>query len=165
MTTRKVLLIGLGAFALMAVTAIVAIILFIAHVSEDVKGVAINIKSPTEVVVGEEFDLEISVKNERKGEAFELSDIDIAEVYLDGFIVGFIKPTPKSNMHVPIDKSRSFSFDHDIPADSSQTFVFKLRAEKEGIFRGDVDVCEGTRFITNMAQTAVIAKPLGKPGK
>ena len=33
-----------------------------------------------------------------------------------------------------------------------------LRAEKVGIYRGDVDVCEGTQFITAMAQTVVKEK-------
>jgi len=98
------------------------------------------------------------VKNERSGKVLRLSDVDIAEVYLAGFTVSAMKPTPKSNTHVPIDNSRSFTFDVPVSAGASQSFFFTLRAEKPGVYRGDVDVCEGARFITGMAQTVVKEK-------
>jgi len=89
-----------------------------------------------------------------------LSDVDIAEDYLAGFTVSSVSPTPKSNKHVPIDNSRSFTFGVQIPPRTAKSFKFKLRAEKPGIFRGDLDICEGARFTTEMAQTVV-----KEPGK
>jgi len=59
---------------------------------------------------------------------------------------------------VPIDDSRSFTFDVPVSAGTSRSFIFTLRAEKPGIYRGDVDVCEGTQIITEMAQTVVKEK-------
>jgi hypothetical protein len=62
------------------------------------------VNGPTDVVVGQTFELEVVVKNERPGEILQLSDVDIAEVYLDGFTVSSIKPTPtesqKSNVRL-----------------------------------------------------------------
>jgi hypothetical protein len=133
--------------------------LLVAYIAQDVEGVSIALNSPTDVVVGQSFDLEVVVKNERSGAVLQLSDVDIAEEYLDGFTISTIKPTPKSSTHVPLDNSRSFTFDVAIPAGETRSFIFKLRAEKPGIYRGDVDACEGARFITGMAQTVVKEKP------
>jgi hypothetical protein len=151
MITKKTLKFGCAALTLI----LVAAGLFVAYVAKDVEGVAVTINAPTDVVVGQTFDFEVVVKNERSGKVLGLSDVDIAEEYLAGFTVASIEPTPKSNMHVPIDNSRSFTFDVPVSAGASQSIIFKLRAEKAGIYRGDVDVCEGLRFITGMAQTVV----------
>jgi hypothetical protein len=158
MTTKKALFIIFGSLALIAVAVVIAVVLFIVHVSKNVEGVAVTVNNPTDVVVGQTFDLEVLVKNERAGKVLQLSDVDLDEVYLAGFTVSSVKPTPKSNMHVPIDNSRSYTFDVQVPAGATQSFTFTLRAEKAGIFRGDVDVCEGSQFITAMAQTVVKEK-------
>ena len=131
---------------------------FVAHVAKDVEGVAVTVHSPSDVQVGQTFDLEINVTNERPRKVLQLSDIDIAEQYLTGFTVVTVKPPQKSSMHVPVVDSQSFTFDTTIAAGTSQTFTFTLRAEKEGIFRGDVDISEGMRTLTSMAQTVVKAK-------
>jgi hypothetical protein len=123
-----------------------------------VKGAGVSIDGSTDVSVGETFELSVTVTNERPRKVLALSDIDIAEDYLAGFTVSTIEPSPRSSMHVPIDNSRSFKFDVRIPAGESRTFTFKLRAEKPGLYRGDVDVCEGARFTTVMAQTSVKEK-------
>ena len=158
MTTKKALIIGGGAFALIVIAVAIGVVLFLSHVAKDVEGVVVTVNGPTDVVVGQTFDLEIIVKNERSGKVLLLSDVDIAEEYLAGFTVSSVKPTPKSNTHVPIDNSRSYTFSVSISPGTSQSFIYTLRAEKAGIYRGDVDVCEGMQFITGMAQTVVKEK-------
>jgi len=158
MKTTKALAIGCGALALIAIAVVVGVVMFVNHVTKDLEGVAVTVNGPTDVVVGQTFDLEIVVKNERPGKVLRLSDVDIAEEYLAGFTVSSVKPTPKSNSHVPIDNSRSFTFGDSIPPGASKSYVYTLRAEKAGIYRGDVDVCEGAQFITGRAQTVVKAK-------
>jgi hypothetical protein len=37
-------------------------------------------------------------------------------------------------------------------------FKFRLRPAKPGIFKGDIDVCEGSQFLTTLAQTLVKEK-------
>jgi len=120
-----------------------------------VEGLALEIDGPAEVSVGEEFVLTIRVRNERDAKAMAVSDVDIADEYLEAFMVVATEPAAKSSQHIPIDNSRSFSFDRSVPPGGTQEFQFVLRAVKTGFFRGDVDVCEGARFTTAMAQTAV----------
>jgi hypothetical protein len=158
MTTKKAVLLGCGIATLVLVAVVAAVVLGFVYLTQDVKGMGVAVDSPTDVVVGQSFDLTVTVTNERPRKALLLSDVDIAEVYLEGFTVGVISPNPKSNKHVPVDNSRSFTFDVKIPPKQAKTFTFTLRAEKAGIFRGDVDVCEGARFTTGMAQTSVKEK-------
>jgi hypothetical protein len=155
MSSKKILAWGCGISALLGLAGVAAVVLFIAYVSQGVQGVAVSVDGPMDVVVGQTFELEVTVTNERPGQVLALSDIDIAEDYLAGFTIGTIDPKPKSAMHVPLDNSRSFTFGVDIPAGASRSFTFQLQAEKAGLYRGDVDVCEGFRFITEMAQTSV----------
>lgn len=158
MASKKALAWGCGITGGAAVLVIAAVILFFAYASQDVKGVGVSVEGPTDAIVGQTFELNVVVTNERPRAALGLTDVDIAERYLAGFTVARIDPKPKSSMHVPLDNSRSFTFDVRVPPHDSRTFKFTLRAEKPGIYRGDVDVCEGVRFITGMAQTAVKEK-------
>ena len=158
MNTKKAILLGCGTVTLLGILAIAGLVMFVSHVAKDVEGVGVTISSPTDVSVGDTFKLEVTVKNERQGKVLELSDIDIADEYFNAFTVVSVTPTPKSDMHVPIDNSRSYTFDRKIQPGKTQVFTWELRAEKEGIFRGDVDICEGMQFVTKMAQTVVKEK-------
>ena len=158
MPSKKAIAWGCGIATLVCLAGVTAVVLLFTYVGQDVKGVGVAVDGPTDVVVGQTFELSITVTNERPRKVLSLSDVDIAENYLAGFTVSSIEPRPKSNKHVPIDNSRSFTFEVQIPPQASRTFTFTLRAEKAGIYRGDVDVCEGARFITGMAQTSVKEK-------
>ncbi len=155
MPSKKAIALGCGIAGAVCLIGVVAVVLFVAYVAQDVQGAGISVNGPADVVVGQTFDLTVTVTNERPRKALALSDIDIAEEYLEGFTVSKINPKPKSTQHVPIDDSRSFSFGVSIPAGESRDFIFTLRAEKSGLYRGDVDMCEGARFTTGMAQTNV----------
>jgi hypothetical protein len=155
MTTKKTIAIGCGVTLLIGLILVVAVVLFLVHVSKGVEGAVVTVNGPVDVMVGQTFDLEVVVRNERVGKVLRLSDVDLADQYLAGFTVSSVKPTAKSSMHVPIDNAQSFTFDVPIGAGASNRFIFTLRAEKAGMFRGDVDVWEGTRCITTMAQTVV----------
>jgi hypothetical protein len=155
---KKVIAWGCGITALALVAGIAAVVLFFVYASQDPADVHVSVNGPTDVEVGQTFELTVVVTNDRPAEVLSLSDIDIAEDYLAGFTVSAIEPRPKSNMHVPLADNRSFTFGVEIAPGASRTFKFKLRAEKPGLYRGDVDVCEGVRFITDMAQTFVKEK-------
>ena len=159
MPSKKSIAWGCGIAAAVCLVGVIAVVLFFFYIAEDVQGVGVTVDGPTDVVVGQTFELKVIVTNERPRKVLALSDIDIGEDYLEGFTVSAIEPRPKSSTHVPVDNSRSFTFDVKIPPRASRVFTFALRAEKVGIFRGDVDVCEGMRFITGMAQTSVKEKP------
>lgn len=155
MSGKKAVLIGCGSAAGIVLLLLLAFVAWVAYISKDVEGVLVGADVPVDVVVGETFELVVNVRNERDRQPLALSDIDIGEDYLAGLVVISIEPTPQSSTHVPLDNSRSFTFGVSIPAGEAKAFTFKLRAEKPGVYRGDVDICEGSRFITTMAQTVV----------
>jgi len=158
-TTKKALLLGCGGVAFLGLVSASAIGFFLYHVSQDVEGLGIAVKQPDEVTIGQSFDLEIVVRNDRSKKPLQMTDIDLAEEYLEGFMVSSVVPAYKSSAHVPLDNKRSYTFNLSIPAGESRTFVFKMRARKAGLFRGDADVCEGLQFRTDVLQTEVHEKP------
>lgn len=60
------------------------------------------------------------------------------------------EPPYKTSESIPFDNSRSFSFGTKIPSGQSCDFTFTLKAEAEGVYRGDIDICEGVRVMTTM---------------
>lgn len=158
MKTRQVILWGCGSLLVLGAIVAIAAFFLVNHLLQDPHGLTLSVNGPKDVAVGQTFDLEVVVTNERKDMPLKLSDVDLGEEYLAGFTISSISPKPKSNQHVPIDNTRSFTFDVKIPAGESRHFVFTLRAEKAGIYRGDVDACEGLRFVTGLAETVVSEK-------
>jgi hypothetical protein len=158
MTAGKAVAIGCGVTALVFLVVGAATILWIRHVSQDPQGVAISVEGPLEVPVGEEFTLTLVVENQRPAKPFGLTDIDFDEQYLEGFFVLGTDPPAMSSQHVPIDNTRSFSFNRPVPPATTMRFKFRLRPAKPGIFKGDIDVCEGSQFLTTLAQTLVKEK-------
>jgi hypothetical protein len=156
MRKQHLLLFGCGGVALAFVAVVVSLVGWLWYLGQDPKGVAISVEGPQTVAVGEEFDLTVVVRNWRVGDSFELSDIDVAEEYLEGFLILGTEPEAKSSMHVPIDNTRSYSFDTPIPPGQTKRYRFRLRAAAQGLFRGDVDVCEGSRFLSTPTQTMVV---------
>jgi hypothetical protein len=156
-TRRKIIVWGCGsALVLMALIAIAGV-LFVSHVMKDTPGVSVHVVAPTEVFVDDTFDLEVMVVNDRK-KSLKVDDIDLDDEYLAGFLVVSTEPKHKTTVHVPIDNSQSFTFNRELQPGQTNRFVFKLRAIKAGVFRGDVDVTEGLRFVTELAQTVVKEK-------
>lgn len=158
MSNKRLLAIGCGIVFLFCGALFLALVGFLAYAIQDPEGVGLRVEGPDEVAVGETFDLRVIVTNERPSDSVALSDIDIADEYLAGFTISTVTPDAESSMHVPIDNSQSYTFNVSIPPGESREFVFSLRAEQEGIYRGDVDACEGARFITQIAETVVRAK-------
>lgn len=158
MSGKQIALIGCALVFIIGILVVVLAVGFFMHMSKDLEGAAVSVDGPIDVQVGDTFDLVVTVRNERPGKPIRLSDIDFSEGYLAGFTVVSTDPIPKSTMHNAIVDTRSFTFNADIPPGGSAAFSFSLRAERPGVFRGDVDVYEGMRCTTNMAQTSVIAR-------
>lgn len=158
MPTKKLIAGGCGCAALVSLIVVAAIGIFIWDTTQEISGVSIAVKSLSDVSVGQTFTLAVTVTNQRSRSVMSLTDIDLADDYLKGFTVLTTQPAPKSSESQSLLGSRSFTFDVEVPPGQSRNFVFSLRAEKPGLFRGDVDVWEGHRFVTNMAQTMVKSK-------
>ena len=155
MKTRSAILLGCGAVLVIAIASGLAGGGFIYFVFQDPVGLQVYVESPDQVAKNDLFDLTVKVVNERKGKSLKVTSIDLAEAYLAGFTVRSTEPAAKSSQRLPLDGGQSFVFDQILPAGATNSFVFHLRAARTGLHRGDVDVCEGLRFLTAMAQTEV----------
>jgi hypothetical protein len=155
MSVKKALVIGCSLASFLAVVLLAVVVGWLIWIVQDVEGVAVSVDVPLDVKVGESFEMLVQVTNQRPAKDLTLSDIDIADEYIESFAVISTDPPSKSVTHIPLDNSMSHTFDLTIPPGETQVFTFHLRAEKPGFYRGDVDVCEGTRFITATAQTVV----------
>ena len=94
---KKAALIGCGCLGLAALGLCIALGVWFSLAVEDPEGLRVSIGSPTDVSVGQTFDLAVELTNERPNKAFRLSDIDISYDYLDGFVVVSTEPSPKSS--------------------------------------------------------------------
>ena len=155
MSAQKAVLIGCGIALGLGLLFLVLVFVGFVYVIGDPPGVNAHVDVPLDVRVGATLDLVVTVTNVRSGKGLSLSSIDLSDEYLAGFTVLQVDPPAQSSMHIPLDNSQSFTFDAQVPPGESRQFTFSLRAEKPGIYRGDVDVCEGARFVTTMAQTVV----------
>ena len=152
---KKTLIIGCSILAGLALIGVIVVVVLVAYFAQDPKGVAVHLEGGTEAQVGKEFELVVKVTNQRSSKSFKLSDIDIHEEYMKGFVVVGTDPEAKASTHVPLANIRSFTFDLTIPANQSQEFKFKLRPRETGFFKGEVDIGEGGRTITTTAETEV----------
>jgi hypothetical protein len=155
MNAGKAIALGCVGVGLLGFVGLVAVFGFLYHVSQDPEGIAISVDAPLDVAVGDTFSLVVTVTNEREGENVTLSDIDIADEYLAGFVVLTVDPAEESSMHIPLDNSMSYTFNTEVPAGGSKAFTFNLRAQEAGVFRGQIDATEGMRFTSTVAQTVV----------
>jgi hypothetical protein len=152
---KKPLLIGCAVVFAFILAAIAAGIFFVSYASQDPKGLLVQLDGPAEVKQGETFDLIVNVVNERSSKPLKVSSIDIDEDYLKAFAVVSTEPRARSSQHVPVDDSRSYEFNVSVPPKGTNVFKFRLRAREKGVFSGDIDVCEGTRFLTTVVETEV----------
>lgn len=155
MTTKKMIALGCGIFLLLFLVGVAVVVLLVAHVSQDPKEMRLVVDAPVSVERGKEFALVVSVINDRPGQFLEVSSIDIGEEYLKGFTVISCEPPFSGSTHVPIDESRSYEFKHRIPPGATNQFAFKLQARKAGRYSGEIDACEGMRFLTMVVETQV----------
>ena len=151
----KKILIGCGVVLLVGLLAVAAIVGFFWHASKDPEAMRVQIDAPMEVKKGDTFEVAVDVINERANKPLKVSSIDIGEDYLKGFFFVSSEPKARGSEHIPVDESRSFKFDVSVPPNSTNTFKFRLRARETGTFSGDLDVCEGTRFLTTVVETEV----------
>jgi hypothetical protein len=155
MSVNRKILIGCGTLLLAGVMLAGLGIAWVLHVSEDIEDASVVVRVPLDVQVGETFRLEVAVRNERNADVLTVADVDIGDSYLSGFTVVATDPLYHSAMQVPLLDTWSHTFDLPIAASTTATFIFTLRAERAGIFRGDVDVYEGSQLTTTIAQTVV----------
>ena len=140
MSTKKILLIGCAGVAAIGLVLFVVFVLFVTHVAKDPEGMKITVNAPATVARGKEFELVISVVNERKDQPLKVGDIDISEEYLKGFSVISAEPqyvsstktasstTARSRSTIPCHRAARTPFRSSCsvakPADTPVTLMF-----------------------------------------
>ena len=120
---------------------------------EDPEDIMAWVNVPRIAEVGDTILLEIFVENGREKKEFKLSGFDILDEFLEGFHILDINPEPRHKDH----SLGSLGLAYPIVLKPGETFQIelKLKAERAGIFIGDVDVMEGDEFLTRHAQIRV----------
>lgn len=98
----------------------------------------VAVDHPDTVVVGEEFDVIISVES-TNGKSLNLHTIDLDNDLLEGFEIVSMDPKPGSKIQV-IDMT-SYTLRPQVRATTKHDFTLRLRATKTGSWGGDIDCC------------------------
>lgn len=120
---------------------------------DEPKDILVWIEAPRVVKPGERATLKVSIENWRAKDALRLSSVDIADGFLKGFEIESITPEPRNKEHSL--GTLSLEFPQDVKPNESLDIAIALRAKKAGVYVGDVDVAEGSKFLTRAAQVRV----------
>ena len=120
------------------------------------EGIILSFEYPDDVVVGDEFDVTITIENLLE-ESRTLTDLDFYNPVLDGVSIVSFDPVPVSDDGASILGSRTISFNRPIPAEGEIILVVTMTAQEAGFFTGDVDVSiDGILSIYSTTQTIII---------
>lgn len=153
----KKILIGCGILLLMCMIGCGLFVWGIFSVVQPPKGLELTVDSPSDVRVGDTFDLVVRAKNTNKTKSIKIGDVDLSNDYLKGFRIVATNPKPKSTMSTDIKIANLYSstFDDTIPPGREHTYTFSLKAVKVGQYEGEVDIYEGMHSLTQFVQTYV----------
>ncbi len=142
---------GIGGCLITVFLCIIASILGIGGLAwvslQEPEGVDIQVISPTEASVNDEFSFTIRIKN-LGTEAQTLKRIDITTDYLDGFEVSRVKPiySYRDRAEIMGIGIEVFQFQELILEGETLDIVFDAKALKAGDFSGNVNVCMDSEF-------------------
>jgi hypothetical protein len=108
---------------------------------------------PRAVAPGEPVSLQLTVFNGRAQGVFQVTSVDIADGFLDGFEVLTISPTPHAREHAL--GVLALALPADIAPGAAWQLEIRLKPRRAGVFVGDVDIWAGGRFLTRVAQLHV----------
>lgn len=142
----RIVLIFLG----LAVLLIVGFFGYAIMNNKPISGLMISVQSPTEVRVGDKFDAIVSVSSTETGRKIDHLSFD--NVYLSGFSIVAAEPLAAPMKGTPI---TLFPYDLAFNAGDKKTIKVTFKAERSGIYSGDVKVWYGFNNCTTRIQTLV----------
>jgi hypothetical protein len=159
-TSTKIIIGAVIAVVALGITCVGGIFAFGIWIANNVpEGIVLNFDYPDDVVVGDEFDVTITVQN-LLDTSRTLTDLDFYEPVLDGVSIVSFDPQPATDESMNVFGSRTVSFNRMIPAQSELVLVVTMTADEAGYFTGDVDVSiDGILSIYSTTQTIVILEP------
>jgi len=116
---------------------------------------SVQIETPSEVQLEEEFLMVVTVTNPSDEDA-ELGSIDIYDSLLDGFEILHVLPEPTDRADY-FDFHTAY-FNTRLAPGESETYSYTLRAKEEGLWVGDIDCCApNEKFVTTSKAITVSA--------
>ncbi len=100
--------------------------------------VEVTLRYPEEVTSGEDFVVEVIVRNLAQRER-TLNSIDIDDTLLEGCMV--LRTQPPVHQVIPLNGFTSYFFEHSIAPRGEITVQLHMRGTQAGLHQGNVDVC------------------------
>lgn len=136
-TPVKAFLIGCGALVVLGIGGCFVVVSFLLQEPENIE---VSVDAPARVVAGESFVIVASARN-TGDEDRRLVDLDLADEYLEGFLILDTEPGFRDSMHVPIDNTVSYTFELAIPPGGVAEVMLEAQALDPGDYSGDFDFC------------------------
>tara|TARA_R110000744_G_C19304200_1_gene556046 strand:- start:710 stop:1300 length:591 start_codon:yes stop_codon:yes gene_type:complete len=150
----KKIIIAIAVLIAFAVAAFIAAGIY--AVNNVPEGIVLNWDYPDAVVVGDEFDVTITVINELD-ERRQLGDLSFYSPLLDGASIVSFDPAPAQDQGALPFIDHSVSYNRSIKAEDEFVIVVTMIAEEAGVFSGDVEVTiDGMLSMHTTTQTLVI---------
>lgn len=158
---QRVLFAGAGC-ALVVVVGLVVLVIFLGVLVQEPEGVRVSVGAPAEATVGEPFLARLQVEN-ISAEPRTLVDLDVADSYLEGFIIQSSSPPYTDTLHVPLDNTLSHSYDLPVPPGGSLVVLLTVMPVRTGDHYGDFDFCIDSELscISQRVRTVVRAGEAG----
>ena len=161
MKTNTIIIVGVVVAAVvLAVTCVGGIFALMLYIVNNVpEGIVLDFDYPNDVVVGEEFDVTITIENVLD-ESRILMGIDFYGQIFDGVSVLSFDPSPTRDDGDAIFGSRTVLFNRLIPAEGEIVIVVTMTAQEAGSYTGDVDITiDNVLSLYSTSQTIVINEP------
>ena len=154
--TAKVIIGVVIGIVLLGVTCVGGVLALGLYVANNVpEGITLRFEYPDDVVVGDEFDITITVVN-TLNEQRTLGDLDFYGQILGGVTIKSFDPQPASDDGYMFG-SRTIVYNRPIPANGELPVVITVIADQPGYFTGDVDVTiDGILSLYSTTQTLSI---------
>ena len=143
--TGRNIAIACGVLTLLAICAcIVSGVGMLAYYGREPEGLTVEYSIPSSVARGEEFDFVLTITNTGSEDVF-VGDIDLDEAFSESILDGAItiSTDPVMEKDFSVSGIKSFQYNRNIPAGSTQRVVFRLQAVSAGEFGGSVGVYVG----------------------
>lgn len=116
----------------------------------------VTLDHPETVTVGDELSIKVRVLND-SSKPLEVGNIDIYQELFEGFEILGYDPKPKAQDSFW--DYKSYDFNRTLKAAETFEFTVRLRAEEEGYWSGDIDVCTPTQNLVTTHTGITIDPP------
>ncbi len=138
---KSKLLVGIGAgCGILCIVGIIILAFYIVRSEQQLKYVNIQVDAPSNVVLDDEFVIEIQIEN-TSDEIYILKDIDVHPDYLEGIFISGSEPQFHNTFSGEVTGYQNYKFDQNIHPKSELVVQLHAIGFETGSFIGDIDIC------------------------